>query len=454
MVDTTSSPDIENQSLTPSEMHGKRHLKLTEINYRNNADSNYTEKIKELGKSFNYSSHSNDYWSEPELSTLYGTPIYEAASPSQKLALNHLYWSGQYTQVATDEAGAVVYNQLTAGVFSTIDGYETLCQELDLETDQERNHLRAFQTIGYKTKLALLGKTILMNPLYGKKLDKPRFTFSLPSLQVLPFQDSTLRFVTNTMLNNKADCYSPYLRKIDKEGKSIPAPGGSIFVPSGSQALLKFFILNWGSSPFVACQYYGSRFIANMMLKNYEYGYARYFKELKGKGKSIPAPTAVSYYHFLDESFHTTTSQLIARDMSKDFSKPTAYEKFVANLGLYMSQRDVVSGISAGIPAVFRDDAALLLVYYRLLRSPVFDMSVQEALHWMERCLCEEHEGFHVNVKRHQRLLSSLRNFFDGLDFLWPVNREMSLMASGGAIDKAIQRNVKAFKQFFRSVAA
>jgi hypothetical protein len=454
MVDITRAPNMENQPLTPSEMHGKKHLTVTEINYRNNADSNYTEKIKELDKNFSYSSHSNDYWSEPELSTLYGTPLYEAASPSQKLALNHFYWAGQYIQTAATEANAVVYNQLTAGVFSTLYGYGTLCQELDLETDQERHHIHAFHTISYKTKLALLGKTGLKNPLYGKKLDKPRFTFKLPSLQALTFQDSTLRFVANTMLKNQADCYSPYLRKLDKEGKSIPAPGGSVFEPSGSQNLQKFFTLNWGSSPFLACQYYVQRYMANMLLKNYEYSYTRYFKELNAKGKSIPAPTAVSYYHFLDESFHTTTSQLIARDMYKDFSKPTAYEKFIANVGFYMSQRDVVSGLSGGIPAIFRDDAAFFLVYYRILRSPVFDMSVPEALHWMQRCLCEEHEGFHMNIKHHQRLLTPLCNFCDSLDFLWPVNREMSIMASGRAIDKAIQRNIKAFNQFSRGVTA
>jgi hypothetical protein len=80
-------------------------------------------------------------------------------------------------------------------------------------------------------------------------------------------------------------------------------------------------------------------------------------------------------------------------------------------------------------------------------------MSAQEALQWMEKCLCHEHEGFHVNLKYHQRLLSDLRRFFDDIDYLWPVNREMRIMASGGSISKAIQSNIKTFKQFSRSVA-
>jgi hypothetical protein len=90
--------------------------------------------------------------------------------------------------------------------------------------------------------------------------------------------------------------------------------------------------------------------------------------------------------------------------------------------------------------------------YYRLLTSPLFGMTSQDALHWMEKCLCQEHEGFHVNLKYHQTLLSDLRRFFDRLDYVWSINREMRVMAAGGSIDKAIQRNVSAFKQFASSV--
>jgi hypothetical protein len=81
-------------------------------------------------------------------------------------------------------------------------------------------------------------------------------------------------------------------------------------------------------------------------------------------------------------------------------------------------------------------------------------MSQPDALHWMEKCLCEEHEGFHVNLKYHQSLLNDLRRFFGNLEYLWPVNREMRLMAEGGSIEKAVKRNQIAFKQFVNSVAA
>jgi hypothetical protein len=55
-------------------------------------------------------------------------------------------------------------------------------------------------------------------------------------------------------------------------------------------------------------------------------------------------------------------------------------------------------------------------------------------------------------LKYHQRLLSDLRRLFDPIDYLWPVNREMRVMAKGGFINQAIATNIKAFEQFSRSV--
>ena len=135
----------------------KKHLKITEINYRRNTESDYTEKIEALDKAFDYDRDRDAWWSEPELSLLYGTPLYEQASPTQRKALNHLYWATQYNQTAATEANAVLYNQVTAGVFAAMGGYGTLCEELDLETAQERHHIHAFHSIGFKTKKSFAG---------------------------------------------------------------------------------------------------------------------------------------------------------------------------------------------------------------------------------------------------------------------------------------------------------
>ncbi len=447
MINTIKASNFPKKSLAISKEKVKKHVKLIEVTYENNNDSDYTEKIKELDKNFNYSSNSNYYWSDPELSTLYGTPLYEEASPSQRIALNHIYWAGQYIQTAATEASTVFYNQLTARVFSEFDGYETLCKELELETEQERHHIHAFQKISYKTKIALQGKAGLGNPLYQQF--KPQFSpINWINSHVGGVQDCTLSLITKTMLSSRAHS-NLLLKELDSQNKSIPVQNSALVgLIAGSQPMLKFLTLNWGSSPFLACQYYLIRFMANMLLKKYEYRYSLYFRQLEKKDEFIPAPTAVSRYHLLDESFHTTISQQIAKGLYKDFPKPTAYEKFVANIAIYLSQRNIFGGLSGGILCIFRDDAQLMLLFYRLLKSPIFEMSSQEALYWIEKCLCQEHEGFHVNLKYHQSLLSDFRYHVQDFDFLWPINREMRLMASGGSIHKAIQNNINSFKHF------
>ncbi|MBD3884959.1 hypothetical protein IFO70_24815 [Phormidium tenue FACHB-886] len=457
-------------SLPESEVTGtkvKKHLKLTEINYRRNVDSDYTERMEEIDKHFNYSSNSDYYWSEPELSTLYGTPLYEQASAEQKKALNHLYWATQYNQTAATEANAILYNQVTAGVFEAVGGYDVLCQELDLETAQERHHIHAFHNIGYKTKRALLGQSGFNASIQGKSIKSPKqgsnksaalqsqmFTFNWQSSPLSAFQDSAFRFVTNKMLlKNQSQWYSKYLQELDQKGEAIPAQTTGLLGQIAPRPMLQFFTLNCGSSPFLACLFYVTRFMANMLLKNYEYSYTQYYRELEKNGEFIPAPTAISYLHLLDESFHTTTSQTIALELYKDFAKPSAYEKFLANLTLYRAQTIGLSGLSGGLPAIFRTDAPFFLSYYRLLQSSIFGLSSQEALQWMEQCFCQEHEGFHVNLKYHHRLLTNFRQMFDNVDYLWGVNREMRVMASGGSIDKAIADNTKAFQQFSKDIA-
>lgn len=461
MTTTTQSSKEVSVLPKPLEESEKRHFEIIEKTYRNNVDSDYTEKIEALGKNFDYASNSQHYWGDPELSTLYGTPLYENASPSQKLALNHLYWVGQYQHTAAAESNTMLYNQITSGVFSTIGGYETLCQELDFETTQERHHIQTFQRIGYKTKIALLGKESLGNPLH-KKLNSnsgvvdqltaqlKRFNVRSKAWSGEALQNSAFRATTKLLLAQQAKHYSKFLQE---KGSEIPTATGGLAGYAASSSVLKFLGLNWGSSPFLAAQYYSARMIANMSLKTYEHRYFKQFRDLSKEGKFVPTPIAVSYYHLLDESFHTTMSQVISQEVYKDFSKPSAYEKWLSNLIIYLAQRGILSGLSGMLPATFREDASFMPSYYRLLTSPLFGMSSQDALYWMEKCLCHEHEGFHVNLKYHHILLTDLRRFFDKLTYLNPVNREMRLMVAGGSIEKAIQRNTVAFEQFTKSVA-
>lgn len=203
----------------------------------------------------------------------------------------------------------------------------------------------------------------------------------------------------------------------------------------------------------MACQYYALRYMANMVAKNVELTIYKYFKKLEKKGEFIPTPTAISYYHFLDEAFHTTTSLFLGRDLYKEFSKPTAYERYIANWTIFLTQKNFYNGISGASPVfASKDNFSAMDFVYKLLKSQVFGMSQREALHWMQQCFCQEHEGFHVSLKYHQNLLSNIRRFCEDLDYLWPVNREMRLMAASGSIEKALQANRQTFDLFSRLV--
>lgn len=457
------------QSSPQPEGKVKRHSRLIERTFENNKNSDYTERLRDLGNEFNYASNKNYYWSPPDLSLLYGTPLYDAASESQKLALNHLYWVGNYNHTAVSEATTSIYNMVTAGVFRAVGGYETLCDELEFETEQESYHIRTFQKIGSKSKMAIVGKTILGNSLYGKTdkednnwfkslVPQPLLEYFVSSQGSSPFsvhRDNTLNALAKTMLSDKKQYYSQYLKDLDEKGEPIPAPADGLGGRIAPRYWLRFATVNWGISPFMACQYYSLRYTANAILKNQEYPYVRYFQKLQQKGEYIPTPTAVSYYHLLDEAFHTTISQTLAKDMYNDFPKPTAYEKFVSGLTIYMMQRNLLSGLSGVLPGrCVADDPMLMLFYYKLLKSPLFGMETKEALGWMEKCFCQEHEGFQVGLKYHQSLLESMRRLFGCLDYQWQVNREMGVMAAGGSISKALQSNIPTFKQFSQSVIA
>ena len=469
MLTSNKALDPQIQSSPQSPVQNTKHLQLIAKTYQNNTDSDYTEKIRDLGNEFNYKANSNYYWGDPELSVLYGTPLYNTASTSQKLALNHLYWAGSYNFIAATEANTNIYNTVTNGVFRSFGGYEKLCQELDFETDQEGYHIRTFQKIAFKTKTAIVGKSTLGNSVYSNsekdnsgwlRLFIPEpvrdfFVSSRGNSKFLVYRDNTLKTIAKAILRDKKQYYSQYLKNLEEKGQQIPAPGDGLAAGIAPRYWLKFFTTHWGMSPFMACQYYSLRYLGNAVLKNQEYNYVKHFRQLERQGEYIPVPTAVSYYHLMDEAFHTTISQTIAKDMYKDFPKPTAYEKFVSGLIVYMMQRNLLSNFSGVLPNNPGGDSPRLMIsVYKFLKSPLFEMETKEALDWMEKCFCQEHEGFHVGLKYHQSLLESLQKFFGCLDYQWKINREMGLMAAEASIEKALQKNIKTFHQFSESIVA
>lgn len=450
MVATAHNPVTSNRNseLLPQ----KPGLKLIETNYRTNTSSDYTEKIQELDKDFKYSDNSNYYWNNPEFSLFYGTPLYEEASPSQKIALNHLYWYMMYHFTATSEYQTIVYNLITAGVFAKIKGYENVAQTLQLESDQEVHHIHAFRKICYQMLKTLLGKEAFKESLHSKMYHGKKYQDLLKKISEYNYR--LARFLASNMIKESNQNHSEYLKELEDTDRLPVFSVGFMGEGFASRELLQFLGVHWGRSPFLGCHYYTLRFMANMGLKHTEHSNYKYFRKLEKEGAFIPAPTAISYYHFLDESFHVSTSRVMARELYRGFPKPTAYEKLLANVAFYRVQAKIWGGLSAIMPDKHRADSYSLMTFaYKVLQSPLFSMSGEEALNWLEKCLCREHNGLHLNAKFHQSLLSGFRQTYNTIDYLWPVNREMRLMEAGGSISHALKNNIKTFQQFSKLVS-
>ncbi|WP_016949100.1 hypothetical protein [Anabaena sp. PCC 7108] len=422
-------------------------ISLLEKNYSNNLESDYTEKIEELDKNFNYDSNSSAYWSESEHSLLYGTPLYEQASQSQKFALNHLHWTLFYKLTADSETELIHYNTVTADCLMSVSSdYKMLVELLAHETAQERKHIHTFYQVNYQTTKSLLGKKALIN----SGSDKVSLS-SQKSYQLSDYLSSAANFITMMMLKNKEQSHSENFGEVKDVNKPASFASNGFFNGlSGKSAPSRrqFFSDNWRSYPFLAANFFAVRYMANLALKNHEFGIHQYYRKLQKNNEFIASPTTISHYHFLDEAFHTTTSLFLGRDFYKTLPKPSTYEKLIANLAILQAQHENLNAISGISSNRFLSDSNAIVFIMKLLQSPVFNMSKEEALQWIEKCLCHEHEGFHVNLKVHNHLLSDLRKFANQLDYLWPVNRNMSVMASGASIGKAIKNNIKAFNQF------
>ncbi|MEM9948334.1 MAG: hypothetical protein AAF810_20060 [Cyanobacteria bacterium P01_D01_bin.36] len=444
------------ESPSPAQPNSKRHLKINEVTYKSNLESDYTEKISELDKRFRYEDEQHHYWGTPELSLFYGSALYEEASDEQKKALNHLFWATQYDHVSASETSTTFYNTITAGVFENVGGYETLCKSLHLETSQEKYHIHAFKAVSFKTKRALI-KDFLTKPASEffvnapKPSPKKRKQTGNTRLSPEKAKFKTFRFLTKQLVKAQGHQYSALLQKVDK-AEHIPTMQQGYIGEALPRTVLEYITYNWGTSPFLACQHFIWRYMGNAHLKLWEYYYVKYYRTLQKQGAALPAPTQISYFHLMDESFHTTTSQLIARDMYRDFAAPSLYEKQIANWIMYFMQRGILSEFSAAIPSMYRSDVELYPFYYRILRSSIFDLSADEALNWMEKIFCQEHEGMHLNLKMHRALLTDLKRMVSKIDYLWPVNRDYRLMAEGANIDKAISANTVGLRRFRQTV--
>lgn len=440
-----------------------KHSIVVKKTYENNKASDFTEKLQELDQSFKYEDCGQSWWGPAELSIFYGTELFRQASDTQKLKLNHLYWITQYNQTAATEANAILYNQITEGVFRHFKGYNLLCDELSLETEQEHHHIHAFHNIAYRTRKSIFQKATpktAQSKLSSKTLlrsRKKRFDskqhqdvarIPLPHISWTNIAENAMREASFLLTSaaSRSD-YSTYLSELERKGCNVPIQSSGLLGQVLPRGFNRLVTIGFGTSPFLACFFYATRYLANILLKNYEYHYVRYYRDLQQKNEFTPVPTEVSYFHLMDESFHTTTSQVISQELYREFAAPTAYELLTANLILLRGQKLMFGGISGAIPAVFKTDRVFLEPLYAILTSSIFGFDRNEALHWLKLCLTEENDGFHSNLKHHESLCKSMKQAFAPLEYLWPVNRELKILDQSKSIPLTIKKNKAAIEE-------
>ncbi|MBE9029684.1 P-aminobenzoate N-oxygenase AurF [filamentous cyanobacterium LEGE 11480] len=376
--------------------HPKTQKKL-QINYRRNQDQDQTAAIDTATRQFDYEDCRHEYWNPEEFSLLYGTPLWEQASASQRLVLNHLYWVAYYAQIISAEIATIYFNQTSAAGLYALPDFRLVCDTLDLESAQERSHINAFQVIGAQTEQALFGDRLFSYPMRG------------------PF--------TETMLFPNSNWLQTHWKKLQ----------------------LQYFGLISANNAFLACQYFTVRGLRTLNGKLVQHQLSQYYQK-HAEPDNAPIPSKISYYHFLDESFHFNSSTVISQDVIHCLNKPTKLEAFVANLGIRGCQQDHYH-FSAAINGIFWYDPALYETVYRLLRSSIFNMDDVAAKNMMQQCFTTESDGLHRSFQTHQEAMASYRAYIAKLDYVWPSNHEMTVM-SGNSIKQYLQRQQRSWAKF------
>lgn len=369
-----------------------------QINYTRNKQQDRTQAIDDAAASFRYEDCKDEYWNPEEFSLLYGTPLWEQASASQRIILNQLYWVAYYSQIVSAEIATIFFNQTSAAGLYAQEDFRLVCDMLDLESGQERAHISAFRTVSSQTEAALFGKRIFSYPMRG------------------PFAETMIYADTNRL--------KTWWKKLQ----------------------LQYFGLLSSGSEFLACQYFTVRGVRTLNGKLVQHKLSKYY-EKHPDPENAPIPSKISYYHFMDESFHFNSSTILSHDVVKCLKPPTAFEKLVANLGLRGCQKDHYH-FSVAINGIFWYDPALYQAIYSVLQSPVFGMSAPEALEMMRSCFTSESEGLHRSYETHTEAVESYKAYLDPVDYISQSNRKMSIMAAN-SIPKYVATQTKAFNAFY-----
>jgi hypothetical protein len=373
-----------------------------QINHSRNRQQDQTAQIDAAARDFRYADCQDEYWNPAEFSLMFGTPLWEQSTASQRIKLNHLYWVAYYSQIISAEIATIYFNQTSAAGLYAQEDFRLVCDMLDLESSQERAHIGAFRTVSQQVEEALFGKRVFTYPMRG------------------PF--------TETMLFADTNAIRQWWKKLQ----------------------LQYFGLISANNAFLACQYFTVRGVRTLNGKLVQHQLSNYYQQ-HPHPEQAPIPSKISYYHFLDESFHFNSSTILSHEVVKCLPPPTSYEKMVANLGLRGCQQDHYH-FSAAINGIFWYDPAIYSAIEEVLRSDIFGMDKTEAQAMIHQCFTEESEGLHRSYQTHATARESYQAYLSNVDYAWASNKEMSLMGAN-SIPKYLATQRRALGHHHRSTS-
>jgi hypothetical protein len=383
----------------PSLRDDQKTWKRLELNHRRNLEQDHTEKMDAASAAFAFASCRDEMWNPERYSLLWGTPIWDQASSAQRVALNHLYWIAYYSQIISAEIATIFYNQTSAAGLYAEEDFRLVCDTLDLESTQERAHINAFRRVSDAVEKELFAERIFSYAMRG------------------PYDE--------TMVHADSSAARRFWKKLQLRAWGLLSSG----------------------SAFIACQYFTIRGLRTLNGKLVQHHLSRTWAGYQDK-EQAPIPSAISHYHFQDESYHFNTSMMVAQDVVRSLRTPTRFEKAVVNTAIQGCQRDHFH-FSTAITGIFWYDPSLYAPIYKVLTSPCFGMDRGQALQLMERSFCRENDGMRESERTHATARESYVKFLDRMDFISGENREMALMQKS-TLDRHLRDNQRAFARFAR----
>ena len=372
--------------------------KMLSLNLNRNKAQDQTEQMDRLAESFTYEECRSRYWQPPEYSLLYGTELWDQASETQRVQLNHLFWVAYYSQIISAEIATIHFNQTSATGLFAIEEFRTVCDTLDLESAQERAHIYCFKQIAEETERALLGTRLFTFPMRGP-------------------------FVETMILQNAG--------RVQKFWKFLQLNAFGLLSANGAWLASQYFTIR------------GLRTLNGKLVQHQLAQFAQSFADLP----DAPIPSQVSHYHFLDESFHFNSSRLISQDVSRCLPSPGWLDKRMTNMAIMGCQKDHYH-VATTLNGLFWFDPAAFPIIYQLLRSRLFGLDHQEAKSMLWKCYGKENEGTAASFSSQSTAIESYQNYLSGMQHISRDNHELNRMRLNTP-QKHLAVNRKALKRFF-----